>query len=119
MFKLILFILLLGVLYMTNPPKAKHQENVVEKLNEMLGEKVDESGLGILKGLSKRLGGSLLSVYVQDYLAYENYYVASISRLPYLEGEEIKALGIAGQVFLLGGVDKEALQKKLGADLGL
>lgn len=116
MFKLIVILVLLGSLYISNPPKAKHQESLVVKLNEALGEKVEESGLGILKGLTQRIGGPLLSVYVEDNLQYDNYLLLSISRLPYLEGDEITALGLAGKVFLLGRVNKESL-KQLNLEL--
>ena len=91
---LILFVALVGVLYLSNPTTEDFARRYADDVNQDVAREL---------GLSGSLGnllGSATQALIEEALAREtrrnNYAVASVFSVP-LSGEDLRVLGVAGQ----------------------
>ena len=95
---LVLFIALVGVLYLSNPTTEDFSQRYADEINRDVAQELG------LEGTLGNLLGSATQSLIEEVLAQEtsrnNYVLASVFSVP-LSGEDLRVLGIAGQFFPL------------------
>ena len=98
LFTFILFVALVGVLYLSNSTTEDFSRRYAADINREVAQE-----LGLSGSLGNLLGSATQSL-IQEALAQEtrrnNYAVASVFNVP-LSGEDLRVLGIAGQFMAL------------------
>ncbi|MCA9838720.1 MAG: DUF4359 domain-containing protein [Trueperaceae bacterium] len=97
----IVFALVVGGLYLSNPTKEQFSRQYADKVNADLAKSLGLEDIGgpvgdFIGGLSQNVIEEALKAQVRE----ENYLLASVFTLP-TTGEDVRVLGIAGQFVTL------------------
>jgi hypothetical protein len=96
--RLLLFILILGLALYSNPQFSQHQEAVRTEIRNQTTEKTQDNLASKLGQLINR-GASQLAI--ETLMTYDNYYLASMTRIQTENHDRVLSVGIFGQVWVL------------------
>lgn len=101
LFNLILFVLVIGFLYMTCPDDSAHADALSEALPEYFSQQLD--GIGLDNELSELKNNpamqNLINALAPKLLDVDNYFIVSIGREKFSGEDRIVSFGIGGHVF--------------------
>lgn len=111
----VLLIILLVVLYVSNPSIKDHHSAVNVKISTLLKSEIGatdnaEKSLGAEIGML--FGSSLIYGIVQDVIHREDYFLFSLTRFEFKGETTIIGLGILGKVYISDEVDKQFKKAK-------
>jgi|SRR6185503_10337985 len=111
--KYILFILLLALLFASNPSLQDHRDAVSAKVNRLLGQEIaerdttentlDHAGAQ----LGQMLGTMIINKVVENTVQRKNYLFFSLTNFESGGDEKIIGFGILGNVFITNRVDQK------------
>ena len=96
--RLLLFILILGLAMFSNPKFSQHQEAVRTEIRNQTNEKTRDNWASKLGQLINRSASQLA---VETLMTYDNYYLASMTRIHTESHDQVLSVGIFGQVWVL------------------
>jgi hypothetical protein len=96
--RLLLFLLLLGLAMFSNPKFSQHQEAVRTEIRNQANAKTQDNLASKLGQLINR-GASQLAI--ETLMTYDNYYLASLTRIKTETQDQVLSLGLFGQVWVL------------------
>ncbi|MEI6088305.1 MAG: hypothetical protein WCR66_11985 [Bacteroidota bacterium] len=111
--KYILAIVVLAILYASNPNLDEHQRSVKDKVSQLIRREVSSSGKSsssygdIGTELGVMFGSSLVDGIITDVVRRKDYFFFSLTSVEYNGNNKIIGIGILGKVFISDEVDKE------------
>lgn len=112
-FLILLFLLVVGILILTNPDEQKHKDAVKNKLvtayNKKMSSKLidSENGLeNIGAGLGLMIGENLIAKLVDGFVARDNYVLFSLTTATYKGQKKTIGFGIIENIFLTSKIDE-------------
>ena len=97
----IVFAVIVGGLFLTNPTTDDFARQYADKANDELARELGFEGVGGVVGdFIGGLSQSVIEEAIRSQVNHDNYYLASVFTLS-TSGEDIRALGIAGQLISL------------------
>ena len=111
--KYILFILLLALLFASNPGLQDHRDAVSAKINRLLAKEIskDDTTGNTLDGagaqLGQMLGSMVINKVVENAVQRKNYLFFSLTSFEINGDEKIIGFGILGNVFITNHVDQK------------
>jgi hypothetical protein len=95
-----LFILLMVILFITNPSEEYHKEILKQKLSQTLRNSNQNLGDGLFDGLAIDMGLSMMDEIVENSTTMKNFYLFSLTNFEYEGEEEIVGIGLLTNVFI-------------------
>lgn len=112
-FLILLFLIVVGILILTNPDEQKHKDAIKNKLvtaynKEMSSKLIDsENGLeNIGAGLGLMFGENLIDKLVDAFVARDNYVLFSLTTATYKGQTKTIGFGIVENIFLTSKIDE-------------
>ena len=111
--KYILAIVVLAILYASNPNLDEHQRALKDKVSQLIRREVSSSGKSVSSlgdigtELGVMFGSSLADGIIKDVVRRKDYFFFSLTSIEFEGNNKIIGLGILGKVFITDQVDYE------------